>query len=139
MVPGLNHNELEVLRILWQCGEQKPAEIGGRFGWAIDNGTLRSVLVTLVDKGHVVRDLRGKAYFYRAKVPKRQLLQRWMRSMVRIFAGGSPGELMAQLVQTGDLRAADLERLRRLARGDAVPADSRGRPRPGGRRKGGDV
>jgi predicted transcriptional regulator len=81
----------------------------------MENATLRSVLVTLVEKGQVVRELRGKAYFYRANVPKQQLLQGWLRSMARIFAGGSPRDLVAQLVETGDLRPSDLARLQTLA------------------------
>ncbi len=40
----LNENEYEVLRILWDAGELKPAEIQTEFGWEIENATLRSVL-----------------------------------------------------------------------------------------------
>lgn len=139
MVPGLNQNELETLRILWHRGELKPGDIEAEFGWPIDNGTLRSVLATLVEKGHIERELRGKAYYYQAKVPKRQLLRRWVESMARIFAGGSPRELVAQLVETGDLQPQDLERLSRLARGASSSSEAGARKRPGARRKEGDL
>jgi len=57
---SLNQNELEVLRILWERGELKPAEIEAHFAWAIENATLRSVLVNLVEKKQVARRLYGK-------------------------------------------------------------------------------
>ena len=46
-----NQNELEVLRLLWNKSPQKPAELQESFGWDIDNGTLRSVLVGMVERG----------------------------------------------------------------------------------------
>ena len=116
-MPGddLNPNELGAMRILWEEGPLKPAEIEARFGWPIENATLRSVLVNLVDRGHVDRELQGKAFFYTARVAKTTLLQTMMRTLARVFAGGSHQGLVAQLVETGDLKPEDLVRLRRIA------------------------
>lgn len=113
--PDLNPNELEALRILWEAGPLKPADIEARFGWSIENATLRSVLVNLVDRGLVDRELQGKAFHYTARVAKATMLQSMMRSLARIFAGGSHQGLVAQLVETGDLSPQDLVRLRRTA------------------------
>lgn len=114
-VVSLNQNELEVLRILWEKGELKPAEIQSNFPRPIENATLRSVLVNLVAKEHVKRRRQGKAFFYAARVPKTTLLQNMMRQLARVFAGGSPRELVAQLVETGDIKPADLALLRETA------------------------
>lgn len=114
---SLNQNELEALRILWEHGASKPAKIQARFSWAIENATLRSVLVNLVEKGHVRRTLRGKAFFYKARVTKTALLQNMMRTLAQVFAGGSNHALMAQLVKTGDIKADDLKLLRQTAAG----------------------
>ena len=113
-VTSLNQNELEALRILWEWGELKPADIQGRFSWPIENATLRSVLVNLVEKGHIVRKLHGKAFFYGARLEKTTLLQNMLQAMARVFAGGSSQELVAQLVETGDIKAEDLELIRRM-------------------------
>ena len=113
----LNQNELEVLRLLWKLGELNPAELQAGFGWPIENATLRSVLVNLVEKGHVTRRLQGKAFYYAASVPKTTLLQGMMRLLTHVFAGGSSEALVAQLVQTGDIRPADLAVLRQTAAG----------------------
>ena len=51
----LNRNELEAMRILWEHGMMKPAEIQEEFSWPIENATLRSVHAGLIEKGHVRR------------------------------------------------------------------------------------
>jgi predicted transcriptional regulator len=117
---SLNENELEVLRILWEKGELKPAEIQAHFSWPIENATLRSVLVNLVEKKHVVRRLQGKAFFYAARIPKANLLESLMQHLARVFAGGSHKELVAQLVETADIQPADLQLLREAAAGAAA-------------------
>jgi BlaI family penicillinase repressor len=114
---SLNENELEVLRILWEEGESKPAEIQARFSWPIENGTLRSVLVNLVEKNHATRRLQGKAFFYAARVRKATLLQNLMQNLAHVFSGGSKQELVAQLVETGDIKPADLILLHQTAAG----------------------
>lgn len=111
----LNQNELEALRILWDGGELKPAEIEARFGWTIENATLRSVLVNLVEKEQVRRRRQGKAYYYSAIVPKAATLQGMMGMLKRIFAAGSSRALVAQLVETGDIKPSDLKAIREAA------------------------
>ena len=106
---SLNQNELEALRILWEEGELKPADIQSRFSWPIENATLRSVLVNLVEKKHITRRLQGKAFFYAAHIPKATLLQATMQTLARVFAGGSHQELVVQLMETSDIKPADLK------------------------------
>ncbi|MEO8428680.1 MAG: BlaI/MecI/CopY family transcriptional regulator [Verrucomicrobiota bacterium] len=125
---NLNQNELETLRILWEQGELKPADIQSHFSWPIENATLRSVLLNLVEKGHIARNLQGKAFHYAARVPKATLLQKMMRTVARVFAGGSHLELVAQLVETGDIKPADLKSIRRTARGGSWPKTKRKAP-----------
>ena len=111
----LNQNELEALRILWERGDLKPGEVQAHFSWPIENATLRSILLNLVEKGHITRKLRGKAYYYAARVPKATLLQAMVQGMARIFSGGSTRELVAQLVDTGDIKPADVKLIRQVA------------------------
>ena len=122
---AMNRNELEAMRVLWERGEAKPAEIEKAFGWGIDNGTLRSVLRVLMEKDLVVRRKVGKAYCYRAKKTREGVMSRMTRHMARVFAGGSSADLIAQLIKTEKLSPADLAELRRIAQGK--PAASRKR------------
>ena len=112
---SLNQNELETLRILWEQGELKPAEIQSHFSWPIENATLRSVLFNLVEKGQAARRLQGKAYFYAARVPKATLLQTMTKTLARVFAGGSHEELVMQLMNTADIKEQDLKLIRQTA------------------------
>lgn len=116
---SLNQNELETLRILWERGESKPAEIQALFGWPIENPTLRSVLVNLVEKKHITRRLQGKAFYYAALVPKATLLQTMTQTLARVFAGGSQRALVVQLMETSDIKPADLKLLRQTAAGSS--------------------
>jgi predicted transcriptional regulator len=120
-ITALNQNELEALRILWEEGDLKPADIQDRFAWPIENATLRSVLVNLVEKGHITRKLQGKAFFYGACIKKTTLLQNMLQTMTRVFAGGSSRELVAQLVETGDIKPEDLELIRRATAENPSP------------------
>jgi BlaI family transcriptional regulator, penicillinase repressor len=114
---SLNQNELEVLRILWERGESKPSDIQAHFSWPIENATLRSVLMNLVEKKHLVRRPQGKAFLYSAQVPKATMLQNLVQHLARVFAGGSNRELVAQLVETTDIKPADLALLHEKAAG----------------------
>jgi predicted transcriptional regulator len=87
---------------------------------------LRSVLVNLVEKRQITRRLQGKAFFYAAAVPKATLLETTMKTLARIFAGGSREELVMQLLEKSDLKPADLELLRRTAAG-APPKPKKGK------------
>jgi len=113
----LNQNELETMRILWEHGNMKPAEIQEGFAWPIENATLRSVLAGLMDKGHVTRRKNGKAYYYRAASNRRKGLSRMAQRMAQVFAGGSTAELIAQLIRMERLSPEDIEELRHMASG----------------------
>ena len=125
---SFNQNELETLRILWEHGELKPAEIQARFDWPIENATLRSVLMNLVERRQAVRRQRGKAFFYSARAPKAAILESFVRQLARVFAGGSERELVAQLAETADLKPEDLALLRRTASGTKPETTPRGAP-----------
>lgn len=112
---AFNKNELEVLRILWTEGELKPAEIQEHFSWSIENPTLRSVLVGLVENQFVSRQKRGKAFYYRAKASRKSQFLRAMRRMADVFAGGSTAALIMQLLKQEALSPDEIEELRRLA------------------------
>ena len=123
---SLNQNELEALRILWEKGDSKPAEIQARFAWPIENATLRSVLANLVEKKLVTRRLQGKAFYYAACVAKATMFQTMTQNLARIFAGGSHQELVLQLLGTSDIKPADLKLIRQRAAGFS-PQKSKGK------------
>ncbi|MCA9108775.1 MAG: BlaI/MecI/CopY family transcriptional regulator [Planctomycetaceae bacterium] len=112
---ALNRNELEVLRILWDEAPRKPAEIQCEFGWPIDNGTLRSVLVGMTDANLLKRERVGRAFFYRPRVRKEAQLRQIARRLADFFAGGSTGQLLMRLAEAEKLSPEQLKRLREIA------------------------
>ena len=111
----LNENELEVLRLLWSKSPRKPAEIQSAFGWEIDNGTLRSVLVAMVDEGLLRRRKEGKAYVYSPRVRRETLLKRMVGRIAEVFTDGSTGKLLMELASTERLSADEVSSLREIA------------------------
>ena len=122
----LNRNEMEAMRILWQGGALKPAQIQEQFSWSIENATLRSVLALLVDKGLVTREKRGKAFFYRARSSQRGMLSKMARRMAHVFTGGSTADLIAQLIKNEKLSRQEIEELRRIAAEKVSETPSKG-------------
>ena len=114
-MPRFTQGELEIMRILWERGELKPAEIHAHFPRKIKNPSLRSYLAILLDKGHIVRRRVGKAYYYRAKTRRESTFRAMLRDLTRVCCDGSVETLLCQLIRTQKLSEADLLELKRLA------------------------
>ena len=114
-MPRFTKGELEVMRILWQHDELKPAAIQERLPWKIKNSSLRSYLTILLEKGHVVRRRVGKAYLYRAKTPRQSALRSMIRELTRVCCDGSVEALLCQLIRSEKLSEEDLLELKRRA------------------------
>ena len=112
-------SELEVMQVLWQHGRLKPGEIEALFPRPIRNAALRSILLILLEKGHVIRTREGKAYFYEAKTASQGTLRSMARRMAEIFCGGSTAALIAQLMQAEKLSEEDIRELEGIVRGSA--------------------
>ncbi len=115
MRPRLTSAELEVMQILWDHGELKPAEIQERFPRSIKNPALRSILGILVDKQHVARRRDGKAYFYKAKTRRQSVFRSMLRDVADVFCQGSSEALLMNLIKSQKLSEKELLELKRLA------------------------
>ena len=114
-MPRFTKGELEVMRILWEHGELKPAEIERRFPWEITNSSLRSYLSILLEKGHLSRRRVGKAFFYKAKTAKASAFRTMVRDLARVCCDGSVETLLCQLIRSEKLSEEDLLELKRLS------------------------
>jgi predicted transcriptional regulator len=116
------------MRLLWEHGEMKPAELQARFPEPIKNPALRSCLTILLAKGHVTRRRVGKAYFYRAVTRPRKAFRSMLGELVDAFCGGSVQALVMNLIRSEKLSEDDLIALKRLAdRGDPAARTEDGR------------
>ena len=107
--------EMEVMRILWEQGELKPAEIQKRFPRSIKNAALRSYLTILVEKGHLLRRSKGKAFYYRPKTRRESTFRTMLGELVNTFSGGSSEALLCHLLAKEQLSTDELLELQRMA------------------------
>ena len=114
---SLTAGELEVMRILWEGQELKPAEIQERYPRAIKNAALRFQLKVLLAKGHVARRKVGKAFYYKAVTRRKRAFRHMARRMAEAFCGGSATGLIAELIESERLSAEDIRQLREFAKG----------------------
>jgi BlaI family penicillinase repressor len=118
-MPRFTPGELAVMRLLWEHGEMKPADIQRRFPWEIKNPALRSHLTILLGKGDVTRRKVGKAYFYQAATQRHSAFRSTLRELVDNYCGGSVQSLLLNLIRSEKLSAAELLEIEKLAQGDA--------------------
>ena len=121
-MPQFTPGELEVMRILWERGERKPAEIQREFPKPIKNAALRSYLSILLEKGHVMRRREGKVYYYKAKTRQQSAFRRMLRELIDAYCGGSETALLMALLKREDLSDSEILELRRLAEEDSESA-----------------
>jgi BlaI family penicillinase repressor len=120
----LTPGEFEVMRILWEHGELKPAEIQKYCSRPIKNAALRSYLTILVDKGHLTRRAIGKAFYYRPKTKRESVFRSMLRDLIDTFCGGSSEALLCHLVAKEKLSPEELIELQRLAQSKSTPGNS---------------
>ncbi len=116
--------EMEVMGILWEHGELKPAEIQEHFSRPIKNAALRSYLTILVEKGHLTRRSKGKAFYYRTKTRRESTFRSMLGDLVDTFCDGSSEALLCHLLAKEKLSPEELLELQRMARQKPTPADS---------------
>jgi BlaI family transcriptional regulator, penicillinase repressor len=120
----LTPGEFEVMRILWEHGELKPAEIQKLCPRPIKNAALRSYLTILVEKGHLTRRSIGKAFYYRPKTKRESVFRSMLRDLIDAFCGGSSEALLCHLVAKENLSREELLELQRVAQLKSAPSSS---------------
>ncbi len=111
--------ELNVMRLLWEHGEMKPAQIQDIYPEPIKNSALRSYLTILVEKGHIRRRKEGKAYFYQAVTRQQSVFSARLRELLDTFCGGSAQALLLNLIRSEEVSEEELLELKRIA--DSTP------------------
>ncbi len=107
--------EIAVMQILWEHGELKPSEVQQRFPQPIKNPALRSYLSILVEKGHVSRRKKGKAYYYKAVTKRQKAFRTTVRELANAYCEGSAKNLVLNLIRSEKLSKSELLELKRLA------------------------
>jgi predicted transcriptional regulator len=88
--------------------------------------TVQTMLNVLCRKGRVRRDLKQRAYVYRAIAKKEAVLRNAVRDLVERMFGGSSEDLVMSLIKTNQVDAKKIAELsRRLAEEEGGEHDER--------------
>jgi predicted transcriptional regulator len=110
--------ELKIMHVLWKSG---PASVNGvRESLApkdeLAYNTVQTMLNVLCRKGRVRRQLKDRAYIYKAASEKEAVLRHAVKDLVERMFGGSAEELVMSLIKTRQVDAKKIAELsRRLA------------------------
>jgi len=118
-LPALSPAETEILRLVWQL---EPATVQGICDAlpkdrSIAYATVQTLLRRLEKKGYVQHEVEGKAHLFSAAVKREQVIKRTVGDFVERLFGGDPLPLMMHLANQSDLKAKDLEDLKKLIEG----------------------
>lgn len=109
--------ELEFMHIVWSLGEASPDDIDAvlqKNGRSVSIGSVRNVLAIMMEKGYLARRKEGKAFRYRAKVPKNLARRVIMDNLLSSLFEGSESLVIAALLEDRELRPEEKEKIRRL-------------------------
>lgn len=109
--------ELDIMKILWERGPSKPADIQNGLPYEMNNSALRWQLGQLIEDGHVKRRKKGKAFHYSAETVPRQAFGKLSRRLADVFFGGSSLAMIGELMREENLSLEDIEELRAIAEG----------------------
>lgn len=106
--------ELDVMAVLWRMGSATVREVQDQLEPDLAYTTVLTILRTLEAKGHVGRELQGRAHRYHPEVHPDEAGTTALRHILTKIFAGSPDALLTRLVSDQHLTEDDLRRLRRL-------------------------
>ena len=127
---GMTPLELKIMQVLWRLGPSLVQAVQQELEGELAYTTVQTMLNVLERKGRVTRQLRGRAYEYRAAVTEEKTLGTAVTDLVDRMFGGSPEELVMSLVKSRQLDAGRLAKLaERVDAAKAAKKKDRGRDR----------
>lgn len=106
--------ESDIIAVLWERGPSTVSEVREALADDLAYNTVLTMLRILEEKGYVGHEEEGRAYRYHALVEREEAAESAVRDLVRRLFGGSPSQLVTQLVRERELPEAELRRLRAL-------------------------
>jgi len=109
--------ELKLLKLLWQQGQLTIGELTAQVypeSSAPLYATVQKLLERLESKGFVVRDRSSRAHLFRAVVDRSEFLADELQSLAEDLCEGSMTPLLTTMVQATDLKAEEIESLRKM-------------------------
>jgi BlaI family penicillinase repressor len=129
--PGSDHPtqlELEILKVLWSESPLPVRDVQSRLeeqaGRPLSHSSVITILNIMVRKGYLKRRKEGKAFFFSPKVEKDAVSRRLVGDLLGRVFEGSATAMVLNLMESADLDADELARLRQLVERKAEEYES---------------
>ncbi len=112
----ISDSELEVMKVLWEAGDALPITeirtvLHARRGW--EATTVKTLVSRLVGKEALAQEKRN-VFYYRPLIGREEYSDWAAQDLVDRLFKGSARNLVATLVKSEGLSAADIDELRRM-------------------------
>lgn len=113
---ALGELQLDVMRVLWERGEESVAGVAAALAAErpLAHTTVATVLTRLARRGVVAARREGRLLLYRAAASESQVRRGMVAGLVRRLFRGDAGALVAHLVNEREVAAGDLARVQAL-------------------------
>jgi BlaI family penicillinase repressor len=115
-LPPLSVAQTEIMNVVWEQGEVTLAQVYAALAArrALARNTVQTQLTRLVEKGWLLHRSEGKAFYYRATVPRDAARSRVVQRLVDAVFGGSAEGLVMTLLDGRKLSKEEADRIRAL-------------------------
>mgnify|MGYP003477525827 FL=1 len=115
----LSDLQLELVRVLWRCGERSVGEVTEALAdRGLAHTTVAPLLTRLEKRGVVAARRDGRMLVYTACVSEAQVRRSMVSSLIAQVFRGDPKALLAHLVSEREVAQGDLEQVRALLQRD---------------------
>jgi BlaI family transcriptional regulator, penicillinase repressor len=115
-LPPLSEAQTEIMNVVWEQGETTLAQVCSALAdhRSLARNTVQTQLTRLVEKGWLLHRAVGKAFYYRATVPREEAQSRVVQRLVDAVFGGSAEGLVMSLLDGRKLSKEEADRIRAL-------------------------
>lgn len=127
-MPRISEAEWQVMRTLWRKSPQTANDIvkilSKRTPWKRE--TIRTLINRLVRKKALDFEKKGRQYYYFPTVVESECVRAETKSFLRRFHGGSIEPMLAAFVESEELSAKEIARLKQILDGKAAMNEKKG-------------
>lgn len=115
-LPPLSDAQLEIMNVVWDLGEVSVADVRDLLSKqrSISRNTVQTVMTRLSEKGWLKYRKRGRAFLFKASVPRDSTLRVLVNRLVETAFSGSAEGLVLAMLEGRDLSGEEAERIRKL-------------------------
>lgn len=116
LLPPLSEAQIEIMNVVWEQGEATLAQVCTALAARreLARNTVQTQLTRLVEKGWLLHRSEGKAFYYRATVPREEARSSVVQRLVDAVFGGSAEGLVMTLLDGRKLSKEEADRIRAL-------------------------